>query len=75
MKKLSLFFDRDSNRLKQEITRYHRPADVWVVQGGINNSARNLVLHVCGNLRHYIGKVLATFFMTETGTLNSVQKM
>jgi len=58
MKELSLLFDRDINRIKKEITLYNRPAAIWMVQEGISNSAGNLVLHICGNLRHYIGKVL-----------------
>jgi uncharacterized damage-inducible protein DinB len=46
---------RDLDKLKQEIAQYRDEASVWVIKGEIKNSAGTLVLHLCGNLRHYIG--------------------
>ena len=51
-------FERDLNKLKQEIEAYTNEADLWKVQGGIANSAGNLCLHLVGNLKHFVGKIL-----------------
>jgi uncharacterized damage-inducible protein DinB len=48
-------FDRDLNGLVKEVGLYPSDAALWTVPDGITNSAGNLVLHLCGNLRHYIG--------------------
>jgi len=59
---LFALYDRDLNKLKQEIEQYADEADLWKKSGSIPNSAGNLCLHLCGNLRHFIGAVLG-----ETG--------
>jgi uncharacterized damage-inducible protein DinB len=51
-------FDRDLQRLEDEITLYQHEEALWKVQGEIKNSAGNLCLHLCGNLQHYIGAKL-----------------
>lgn len=51
-------FERDINKLKEELALYENEADLWVVKGEIANSAGNLFLHLCGNLKHFIGAVL-----------------
>src|SRR6478736_5482309 len=51
-------FERDLNKLKQEIAAYTNEADLWKIQDGILNSAGNLCLHLVGNLKHFVGKVL-----------------
>ena len=55
-------FERDINKLKEELGLYENEADLWIVKGEIANSAGNLFLHLCGNLKHFIGAVLG-----ETG--------
>lgn len=55
---LKLLFNRDLKRLISEIEQYKTEADIWKVQGQINNSAGNLCLHLVGNLNTYIGKEL-----------------
>ncbi len=55
---LQLVFDRDLNRLKTELEAYKNEADMWTIQGIIPNSAGNLFLHLCGNLKHFIGAEL-----------------
>lgn len=52
---LILLFDRDLNRLKEEILAYENEEDLWLKKGHINNSAGNLTLHLIGNLKTYIG--------------------
>ena len=55
---LSDLYERDLNKLKQEIEQYSDETDLWKKSGDIPNSAGNLCLHLCGNLRHFIGFVL-----------------
>ena len=51
-------FERDLNKLKDELVAYKNEADLWKVTPGISNSAGNLALHLLGNLNHFIGAVL-----------------
>ena len=51
-------FDRDLNKLKQEIELYQSTEKLWVIEKNISNSAGNLALHLVGNLNHFIGKEL-----------------
>lgn len=46
---------RDLDKLKAEIEQYPNEASIWVIKGEIKNSAGTLVLHLCGNLQHFIG--------------------
>jgi uncharacterized damage-inducible protein DinB len=55
---LKTLFNRDLKRLITEIELYHNEADIWQVNGQINNSAGHLCLHLVGNLNTYIGKEL-----------------
>jgi hypothetical protein len=51
-------FDRDLQRLEEEINLYQTEESLWKVSGEIKNPAGNLSLHLCGNLQHYIGAVI-----------------
>jgi uncharacterized damage-inducible protein DinB len=51
-------FKRDLNILHVEINLYSDESNLWITNAGIKNSAGNLSLHLCGNLRHFIGAVL-----------------
>ena len=51
-------YQRDLNKLKEEITLYNEE-DLWVLKGEIKNAGGNLAMHICGNLLHFIGTVLA----------------
>lgn len=51
-------FERDLNKLKEEIGLYENEADLWAKPGIIPNSAGNLALHLCGNVQHFFGAVL-----------------
>ena len=55
---LSQLFQRDLEKLKDEITSYKNEKKMWEVTGEIKNSAGNLCLHICGNLQHFVGAVL-----------------
>jgi len=49
-------YERDINRLKQEIESFKQEKNLWVTTGAIKNSSGNLCLHLIGNLRTYIGR-------------------
>ncbi|MCX6170032.1 MAG: DUF1572 family protein [Ignavibacteriales bacterium] len=51
-------FERDLNKLIEEIKLYKNESDLWIKQGSIANSAGNLTLHLIGNLNHFIGFAL-----------------
>jgi len=51
-------FDRDLDRLIEEINNYDHEEDLWRRSGNISNTAGNLCLHIIGNLNHFIGAVL-----------------
>jgi uncharacterized damage-inducible protein DinB len=51
-------FERDLNKLKNEISLYKDENSLWVIKKEISNSAGNLCLHLIGNLNHFIGAIL-----------------
>lgn len=55
LKELNQLFQRDLEKLGQEIEAYTLEENLWLVDKEISNSAGNLVLHLFGNLRHFIG--------------------
>jgi uncharacterized damage-inducible protein DinB len=55
---LTQLYERDLKKLRTEIELYPSDADMWRLAGDIPNSGGNLCMHLCGNLRHFIGFVL-----------------
>lgn len=55
---LAAFFQRDLQKLKEEISLYPNEQDIWKITGDVKNSAGNLTLHLCGNLKHFVGALL-----------------
>jgi uncharacterized damage-inducible protein DinB len=51
-------FERDLNRLRNEIELYASDEQLWRTAGSISNSGGNLCLHLVGNLQHFLGTVL-----------------
>jgi hypothetical protein len=51
-------FQRDLEKLKAELAAYPNEGSIWARAGDIRNPAGNLVLHLHGNLNHFVGKVL-----------------
>lgn len=87
LQSLVRLYDRDIAKLFQEIDSYPDDASLWIKEGQINNPAGNLALHLCGNLQHYIGKVLgqtdyirnrpaefSTMGLPKANVLNEIQK-
>jgi hypothetical protein len=54
---VAIILDRDLGVMAAEVAATPE-ADLWRILPGINNSVGNLCLHLCGNLRHFIGAVL-----------------
>ena len=55
---LKKLFDRDLDKLKNELSNYKEEKSLWIIKKNISNSAGNLALHIIGNLNHFIGGVL-----------------
>jgi hypothetical protein len=55
---LAKLFTRDLTRLIQELRAFPDDDTLWRRAPGVKNSAGNLVLHLEGNLREYIGRQL-----------------
>ena len=55
---LAALFSRDLTRLIQELQAFPSDEALWQRAPGVKNSAGNLVLHLEGNLREYIGRQL-----------------
>ena len=53
---IAIFFERDLDKLKEEINLFKNEDDIWKIKEGITNSAGNLTMHLLGNLNHFIGK-------------------
>ena len=49
---------RDLTRLIQQIQAFTDPGTLWQCAPGITNSAGNLALHLEGNLREYVGRIV-----------------
>ncbi|MDX2046835.1 MAG: DinB family protein [Chitinophagaceae bacterium] len=55
---LILLYQKELDKLKDEINAYEAEEQLWKVGEGIANSGGNLCLHLAGNLQHYIGAIL-----------------
>jgi hypothetical protein len=55
---LAALFSRDLTRLIQELQAFPDDETLWRRGPGVKNSAGNLVLHLEGNLREYVGRQL-----------------
>jgi hypothetical protein len=55
---LLTLFKRDLEKLVTELKAYNDESKLWLLAGEIKNSPGNLVLHLHGNLNHFVGKIL-----------------
>jgi len=53
-----ILFARNLETLREEILTYKDEDDLWKLHGDIKNTPANLALHICGNLKHFIGATL-----------------
>lgn len=58
MKNLSFLFRRELEKLMLEINSYQNESNLWIINKDIKNSGGTLCLHICGNLKTYIGAEL-----------------
>ncbi|WP_192349840.1 DinB family protein [Algoriphagus sp. Y33] len=61
IEELIQLFERDTDRLKQEIEAYSNEENLWKIDHSIANSAGNLCLHLLGNMSHFVGKEIGGF--------------
>ncbi|MDQ1098155.1 MULTISPECIES: DinB family protein [Chryseobacterium] len=55
---LRSLYNRDLDKLKTELEAYQNEENLWKTDKNIANSTGNLVLHLVGNLNHFIGAQL-----------------
>ena len=55
---LLVLFLREIDALRREVDLYPTDAALWKEHPGLPNSGGTLVMHLAGNLRHFIGGVL-----------------
>lgn len=67
-------FERDLNRVIDELNIYRSESNIWKVEGNISNSAGNLALHLMGNLKTYIGKEIGNFDYVRNRDLEFADK-
>lgn len=63
---LAALFSRDLTRLIQELQAFPSDEILWQRAPGVKNSAGNLVLHLEGNLREFIGRQLGQVAYSRT---------
>lgn len=56
---LKYLYELDLERLKKEVVSYTDESNLWKSTEGMSNSGGHLALHICGNLQHYLGAVIA----------------
>jgi hypothetical protein len=58
MNAIKEIFSAYLNQLRQDIVLFASDDNIWKTSGNITNPAGTLTLHICGNLKHYIGNVI-----------------
>ena len=56
---VQLLLRRELGALRRSVEAYPDDASAWALPPGLPNAGGTLVLHCAGNLRHYLGAVLA----------------
>jgi len=74
IKSLKLLFERDLDKLKQEIESYTSEEKLWMIDKNISNSGGNLCLHLLGNLNTFIGTGLGNTNYVRQRELEFSQK-
>src|SRR5690242_18157094 len=64
-KDLAALLERDLKKLGQQVAGFHNDAQLWQTLPGVENCAGNLVLHLEGNLREYVGRQLGGIAYTR----------
>jgi len=56
---LAKFYERDLNKLIEEVNLFRCEENLWKTAGSVKNSGGNLVLHIVGGSNYLIGAKLA----------------
>lgn len=56
---VAAILERDLETLAREVKAYPDEASLWQLPEGVTNSAGTLVLHLTGNIQHFLGARLA----------------
>jgi len=59
VKAVAAILDRDLQALAREVEAYPDEGALWQLPEGVTNSAGTLVLHLVGNVQHFLGARLA----------------
>ena len=70
---LAALYTRDLTRLVQELEAFPDTETLWQTRAGITNSAGNLALHLEGNLRQFIGRLLGQLDYTRDRPSSAIQ--
>jgi hypothetical protein len=62
---LSALYARDLSRVVQELTAFPGTEAIWITAPGVTNAAGTLALHLEGNLREYVGRLLGKIPFTR----------
>jgi len=65
LNELIILFERDIDRLYNEIEAYSDEEILWQTNQNISNSAGNLCLHLLGNLQAFVGHELGGYDYTR----------
>lgn len=71
---LIALFERDIDKVINELSLYRDELNIWKVENQIANSAGNLALHLIGNLNTYIGKEIGKISYQRDRELEFSQK-
>jgi Protein of unknown function (DUF1572) len=58
VKDIASLYERDLNKVIDEILLYKTEDHLWEIKEGISNPGGNLALHLAGGLQHFIGATL-----------------
>ena len=71
---LAEFYERDINKLIEEVNLFNNEQNLWRITGSVKNSSGNLVLHIVGGLNHFFGATLAKSGYVRNRDLEFSQK-
>lgn len=55
---LTLLFCRELDDLVKELDLFEDETQIWATVPGVSNAVGTLVLHLCGNMQHFVGAKL-----------------
>ena len=72
---LADFYERDINKMIEEINAFKKDENIWRTSGTIKNSCGNLVLHIIGGTNYLIGKQLGKTDFIRNRDNEFIEKM